>query len=117
MNSSILNREFKLPDDGWYQIAQLGEFVHAGAGVVQIVDAAACALMVQRFKVDTKLPNFAGLLVDFDHFSLDQRNKSEAAGWITGMESRDGGHGHSTVPRAGCCQMCRGATPPQMHLQ
>ena len=88
MNSLILNREFKLPDDHWYQIAPLGEFVHAGAGVVQIVDAAACALMVQRFEVDTKLPNFAGLLVDFDHFSLDTDKRSEAAGWITALEAR-----------------------------
>jgi hypothetical protein len=35
--------------------------------------------------------NFAGLLVDFDHFSLDDRARSEAAGWIVDLEARDTG--------------------------
>ncbi len=39
MNCLILNREtFELPADGWYQLAPLGEFPHAAAGVVQVVD-------------------------------------------------------------------------------
>ena len=80
MNTLILNREnFSLPQDGWYQIAPLGEFPHSAAGVVQVVDAAACETMASRFREDCQTPNFAGLLVDFDHFSLDQGNKSEAA--------------------------------------
>lgn len=77
-----------MPTDGWYQLAPLGEFAHAGAGVVQVVDAEACAAMATRFKADAAVANFAGLLVDFDHFSLDDRARSEAAGWIMNVESR-----------------------------
>ncbi len=84
----ILNRDFKMPDDEWYQLAPLGEFPHAVAGVVQVVDAEACTAMVGRFKADSAIPNFAGLLVDFDHFSLDDRARSEAAGWIIALEAR-----------------------------
>ena len=40
MNNLILNREYRLPDDGWYHIAPLGEFSHAGAGVIQVSDVA-----------------------------------------------------------------------------
>jgi phage I-like protein len=86
----ILNRDFKMPDDGWYQLAPLGEFPHVGAGVVQVVDAESCTSMVARFKADAAVPNFAGLLVDFDHCSLDDRARSEAAGWIVALEARAG---------------------------
>ncbi len=87
----ILNRDFKMPDDGWYQLAPLGEFPHTAAGVVQVIDAEACAAMVARFKADAAVENFAGLLVDFDHFSLDERTRSEAAGWIADLADRDTG--------------------------
>jgi hypothetical protein len=87
----ILNRDFKMPDDGWYQLAPLGEFPHAAAGVIQVVDGEACTAMVARFKADAAVPNFAGLLVDFDHFSLDDRARSEAAGWIVDLASRETG--------------------------
>ncbi len=89
----ILNRDFKMPDDGWYQLAPLGEFPHAVAGVIQVVDSEACVAMVARFKADAAVPNFAGLLVDFDHFSLDDRARSEAAGWIIALEARVQGSG------------------------
>jgi hypothetical protein len=92
MNTLILNRDgFQMPADGWYQIAPLGEFAHAQAGLVQVVDAEACAAMVNRFRADARGANFAGLLVDFDHFSLDGEKRSEAAGWITDLDNRDGG--------------------------
>ena len=88
----ILNRDtFQMPADGWYQLAPLGEFAHAAAGVVQVVDVEACSAMAARFKADAAVANFAGLLVDFDHFSLDDRARSEAAGWIVTVESRDTG--------------------------
>jgi len=92
MNTLIVNREtFQMPADGWYQLAPLGEFPHAAAGVVQVVDVEACSAMAARFKADAAVPNFAGLLVDFDHFSLDDRARSEAAGWIMNVEGRDTG--------------------------
>ncbi len=87
----ILNRDFKMPDDGWCQLAPLGEFPHAAAGVVQVVDVESCTAMVARFKADAAVPNFAGLLVDFDHFSLDDRARSEAAGWIVDLVGRETG--------------------------
>ncbi|MEI8243898.1 MAG: phage protease, partial [bacterium] len=92
MNTLLLNRDgFQMPTDGWYQVAPLGEFAHAQAGLVQVVDPEACAAMVNRFADEAKDSNFAGLLVDFDHFSLDGEKRSEAAGWITALENRDGG--------------------------
>lgn len=89
MNTLIVNREtFRMPEDGWYQLAPLGEFPHLVAGVVQVVDSEACTAMTARFNADAAVANFAGLLVDFDHFSLDDRSRSEAAGWIMGLEAR-----------------------------
>jgi len=92
MNALLLNRDgFQMPADGWYQVAPLGEFAHAQAGLTQVVDLDACKAMANRFAEEAKAPNFAGLLVDFDHFSLDGEKRSEAAGWITALENRDGG--------------------------
>jgi hypothetical protein len=89
MNALLLNREgFSMPADGWYQIAPVGEFAHAQAGLVQVVDREACEAMVNRFRAEAQAANFAGLLVDFDHFSLDGEKRSEAAGWITELECR-----------------------------
>ncbi len=88
MNHLILNRDFRLPDDGWYHIAPLGEFPHTGANVIQVIDQEACVAMAARFVADANTPNFPGLLIDFDHFSLDGEKRSEAAGWIVGLEYR-----------------------------
>ncbi len=84
----ILNREFKVPDDGWYQLAPLGEFPHACAGVIQVIDGESCVAMAARFAADAAVANFAGLLIDFDHFSMQGGQRSEAAGWITALEAR-----------------------------
>lgn len=90
MNALLLNRDgFVMPADGWYQVAPLGEFGHAQAGVVQVVDAEACEAMCNRFAEEAGAVNFAGLLVDFDHFSLDGEKRSEAAGWITDLAVRN----------------------------
>ncbi len=87
-NSLILNREFGLPADGFYQIAPIGEFENKAAGVVQVIDRAACDAMVARFAEDAKATNFGGVLVDFDHGSLDTTKSSEAAGWIVELQCR-----------------------------
>jgi len=76
-----------------YHIAPLGEFAHAAAGVVQVLDAEACTAMAARFAADAATPNFPGLLIDFDHLSMDSTQRSEAAGWITGLEARVPGSG------------------------
>ena len=101
MNTLLLNRDgFQMPADGWYQIAPLGEFAHAQAGVVQVLDREACEAMVNRFRSESQAANFAGLLVDFDHFSLDGEKRSEAAGWITELECRPASPEGSAVANA-----------------
>jgi len=87
MNSN----EFVLAGDGWVQVTPCGEFPHAGAGVVQVIDRAACDRIAADFTGRKADANFPGVLVDFDHFSLDSGQSSEAAGWITELESRDTG--------------------------
>ena len=90
----ILNRNFELPEDGWYQLAPLGEFPHAAAEVTQIIDEAACNRMVTAFEtIKNASDNFPGLLIDFDHFSLDAAKHSEAAGWITDLKLIPNGGG------------------------
>ena len=89
MHTLILNRNFELPGDGWYHIAPLGEFPHAAAGVVQVIDPDACRAIVNAFHAESAQPNFPGLLIDFDHFSLDRQKPSEAAGWICDVQFRD----------------------------
>jgi hypothetical protein len=82
---------FTLPPDGWYQISAKGEFPHRPSGLLQIIDDETCGAVVSRFRDEAARPNFAGVLIDFDHFSLDQDKPSEAAGWITGLEHRPDG--------------------------
>ena len=93
-NPLILNRDsagvFKKPSDGWYQIAPLGEFNHP-SGIVQVLDSQAAESIVNRFNQEASQPNCAGLLVDFDHFSYDTTQSSQAAGWITELQNRDTG--------------------------
>ena len=45
----ILAADFKLPDDGLYQIAPEGEFVHLPTGFRQQLDADACQAIVADF--------------------------------------------------------------------
>lgn len=92
MMTPILNRAHaELPSDAWYQLVPLGEFTHPSTGLTQVLDAEACASMANRFAQDAQATHFAGLLVDFDHFSLDTDKPSEAAGWIMEMENRADG--------------------------
>lgn len=86
----LLNREFKAPTDGWFQIVPLGEFAHP-SGVSQVIDIESITAMLNRFAADSKAPGFGGILVDYDHFSLDTDKSSEAAGWIVNMQNRSDG--------------------------
>lgn len=87
----LLTNSFQLPQDGWYQISALGEFPHNPTGLTQIVDETSCRSMVDSFHTASQQPNFAGLLIDFDHFSLERDKPSEAAGWISSLEQRPDG--------------------------
>jgi len=79
---------FVIAGDGWVQVTPCGEFPHSGAGVTQVVDREACDRIAAEFNGRKADPNFPGVLVDFDHFSLDTDKSSEAAGWITELEAR-----------------------------
>jgi phage I-like protein len=58
---------------------------------VQVIDRAACDAISAEFDDRKADANFPGILVDFDHFSLDIGQSSEAVGWITDLEARDTG--------------------------
>lgn len=91
MNTPILNRTTgKLPEDGWHQFEVPGEHINHVAKAVQVIDATSIEAIVNRFKVDAAKPNFAGVLIDQDHFSLDPKQASEAMGWVMEVRNRDG---------------------------
>jgi hypothetical protein len=77
---------WKLPVDGWYQVAPLGEYALAEAGVVQVIDREAVRRMEARGQEGP-----VSILVDYDHFSYLPARPSEAAGWIVGLEGREDG--------------------------
>lgn len=90
MNTRILNRAGKLPEDGWYQIETPGEHINHEAKVVQVIDDKAITSIVNRFTEEAKAPNFAGQLVDRDHFSSDPDKPSDAMGWTVELRNRNG---------------------------
>jgi len=96
----LLNRsadgKFALPADGWFQLAPKGEYPHSDSGQMQVLDEPAINAMVKRFESESRAPNFAGLLIDYDHFSYDTDKPSEAAGWITALQNR----GETPTPAA-----------------
>jgi phage I-like protein len=83
--------DFKFKKDGWVHVMPLGEFSHAEAGVVQVIDSEALKAITEDFKAKAETENFPGLLVDFDHFSMDTDKPSEAAGWIAELKSDNEG--------------------------
>lgn len=90
--------KFALPADGWFQLSAPGE-VRAPleapgrdpVEVVQILDAAASAAVLGAFAADCMAPNFAGLLVDFEHKSETDDEDTRAAMWIEDLQVREGG--------------------------
>jgi phage I-like protein len=111
----LLNRDFSLPPDGFVQAVPRGHFpiwipvararhiknmdksIFKGLDdatqicLVQIVDEAACAAIQNRFEQEAQAPNFAGLLFDYDHFSCESDQSSEAAAWGEEMQNRADG--------------------------
>lgn len=90
MNTLILNRQGTLPADSWYEIETPGDHHNPAAGVVQRLDGPAFDAIVNRFQAQAARPNFGGLLIDQDHFSLDASKSSEAFGWLKELRNRDG---------------------------
>ena len=90
----ILNRDFKLPDDGKVHLVPKGNYpvMHQDKRIVQVVDDAALAAMTASLQADAATPDFGGLCIDFDHFRHDHDKESRAGGWLDGsVENRDKG--------------------------
>jgi hypothetical protein len=94
MNRPILNRDFQHPSDGWYQLEAKGEHPNKRAGVVQIIDDAACESIVNRFNAEADKAGFPGMLIDHDHFKHDEDKETVAYGWLMRLQNRaDGVYG------------------------
>lgn len=91
MNPPILNRDFQHPADAWYQIEAAGEHPNRRAGIVQVIDAAACQSIVNRFNTEAAQPGYAGMLIDHEHFKHDQDKETVAYGWLEKLENRADG--------------------------
>lgn len=78
-------------DAGWYHLVPKGEFPHPESGLVQVLDDAAITAMVNRFRADAAAPNFAGLLIDQEHWSYEPERSSEAFGWLKELQNRADG--------------------------
>lgn len=85
------NPAFQHPDDGFYMIEPLGEHPNAEAGVIQIIDQVAAQSIVETFNADADQANFAGMLVDHEHFADDPTKESIAYGWMQRLEARADG--------------------------
>lgn len=84
-----LSGSFQLPPDGFIHVAPLGVFSHAGAGIVQTIDAEAVGRMVDAFA--NRAPGDPGLLLDFDHGTETPTGSTAAAGWLVDLQVRDSG--------------------------
>jgi hypothetical protein len=89
INTPIVNRAGKL-EAGWYDIETAGEHLNRASGLVQVLDNQAFDAIVNRFQQEAAGENFAGLLIDRDHFSLDADKTSESFGWLMQLRNREG---------------------------
>ena len=93
---------FQHPADGWYQIEAKGEHPNPRAGLVQVIDSAACAAIAGRFNAEAAAPGFAGMLIDHEHFKHDENKETVAYGWLTELQERpDGLYGQIRWTRTG----------------
>lgn len=87
----ILNREFKHPSDGWYQIEPKGMHPNARAGVVQVIDEKASVAITNRFNAGASAEDFPGMLIDHEHFRHQADQETRAFGWLMSLENRKDG--------------------------
>lgn len=87
----ILNRDFQHPSDGLYMIEPKGNHLNRRAGVLQVIDEAACEAICAAFNRDAAAPGFAGMLIDHEHFSHDTDKETRAYGWLEALENRADG--------------------------
>jgi len=87
---------FNPPEDGWIHISPFGRYpvkLADGRAAEIVIDPASAAAQVAAFRADAAAAGDAwgGLLVDFDHFSMDEGRSSEAAGWADALAARADG--------------------------
>ena len=91
MNPLILNRDFQHPADGWYDIEVPGNHPNKRAGIIQVIDARAVESIVDNFNHEADAaPNFAGMLIDHEHFKHDDDKETRAYGWLMRLRNKDG---------------------------
>ncbi|MBI3886149.1 MAG: hypothetical protein HY302_10515 [Opitutae bacterium] len=92
MNTRILNRAEKLPEDGFYQIEAVGEHINHASKVVQLIDAKAVESIVNRFNAAAAKAGeeYPGQRIDRDHLSQSLENPTEALGWAMQLRNREG---------------------------
>jgi hypothetical protein len=92
MNPRILNRDNKLPDDGWYNIEANGEHINHASQCVLVIDEKARTSISNRFSSEAAKvgADFPGQFVDRDHLSDSHENPTEAYGWAMQVRNRDG---------------------------
>lgn len=91
MNKTILNREFKHPEDGWYHLEPIGEHPNTRAGIVLVIDEKSILAMSNRFNAEAAQENFPGMLIDIDHFKLNEAKETRAMGWLMETQARPDG--------------------------
>ncbi len=105
MNTTILNRDFQHPADGWYHIEPRGEHPNATAGVVQLIDDEAVGEIVEAFNRDAdqgELSHGSEMLIDHEHFSHDSSKETRAFGWLNRLQARaDGIYGRIRWSKTG----------------
>ena len=94
---------YQPPDDGFIHIMPFGEYTverknpKDPAGdplrLVLVIDPDSAAAQIAAFnrERDEAGASWGGMLVDFDHFSLDDDKSSEASGWATELAARSDG--------------------------
>lgn len=95
MNCKILNREFRHPSDGFYQVEAKGFHpLSDGRKIVQVVDDQAIASIANRFNADVAESAFhhgEEMLIDREHFKYDEGKDTVAYGWGRQAQGRGDG--------------------------
>jgi phage I-like protein len=88
--------KFTPPADGWIHISPFGRYpvtLVDGTPSEIVIDPASVAAQVSAFDAEAAAAgsDWGGLLVDFDHFSLEEHRSTEAAGWAEALAARADG--------------------------
>ena len=88
--SPLSNRQSSSTGD-WYHLVPVGEYPHPESQLIQVIDEQAIQAIANRFSAEAGQTNFAGLLIDQEHFSYDPDKSSAAFGWVRRVENRADG--------------------------